>query len=92
VKIVAGSTTRRYIAENGGAVYVWPRTIRCCGGRRYALDAAVRPPSRPVELVHEEPGLAVHATQGLVRPTELHLELSRRGRLEAFWDGQSWIG
>ncbi len=92
MRVVAGDKARRHIAESGGAVYLWPRAVRCCGGRRHVLEASTHPPGRAVELVYEEPGLALHATPGLVRPAELHLELSRRGRLQAFWNGQSWIG
>jgi glycine/D-amino acid oxidase-like deaminating enzyme len=29
---------------------------------------------------------------GLVLPDELHFELSRRGRLQTYWNGQAWIG
>lgn len=90
--IVAAAETRRRIAESGGAVYVWPHALRCCGGRSHVLDAAFRPPERTFELVHAEPGLALYATPGLVRPRELHLELSRSGEPKAFWNGQPWIG
>jgi hypothetical protein len=92
VRIVAADEARRQIAERGGTVYLWPRPVRCCGGRGYVLDASFHRPDRAFELVHSEPGLAIHALQGLVRPRELHLELSGSGRLQAFWDGQSWIG
>lgn len=92
VRIVAAAETRRRIAERGGALYVWPRAIRCCGGRAHVLEAAFQPPARTFEPVHSEPGLTLYATPGLVRPQELHLELSRGGEPRAFWDGQSWIG
>jgi hypothetical protein len=44
------------------------------------------------ELVHAADGFRVFATPGLVQPEELHLELSRRGKLRAYWNGQGWIG
>lgn len=92
MRIVAGEGTRRRIAESGGTVYVWPRSVRCCGGRSHVLDAAFDAPRGAFELVHSEPGLEVHATPGLIRPRELHLEISSRGEPAAFWDGQAWIG
>ena len=50
------------------------------------------PPDRAFELVHAADGFRVFATPGLVEPEELHLELSRRGQLRAYWNGQGWIG
>jgi xanthine/CO dehydrogenase XdhC/CoxF family maturation factor len=92
MRLVAGERTLAHVAANGGAVYLWPRSSRCCGGRMHVLEAALQPPDRVFEVVHAEAGIAVHATPGLARPDEIQLELSRQGRLEAFWNGQSWIG
>lgn len=92
MRLVAEERTLLHIAAAGGTVYVWPRAIRCCGGRMHVLEAALTPPARVFEVVHDEAGITVHATPGLARPDEIQLELSRRGRLQAFWNGQSWIG
>jgi hypothetical protein len=56
------------------------------------LEAATEAPSDELELLHTSDGIRVFATPGLVEPDELHLELSRRGALRAFWNGQAWIG
>ena len=56
------------------------------------LESATEPPSREFELVHATDGFRVFATPGLRQPRELHFELSRRGKLRAYWDGQTWIG
>ena len=56
------------------------------------LEAALRPPEGDFELVHAVDGVRVYATRGLAQPDELHLELDRKGRLRAFWNGQGWIG
>ena len=56
------------------------------------LEASTRRPDLAFDRVHEEQGIAVWATPGLVEPDELHLEVDRRGELRAFWNGQSWIG
>ena len=65
---------------------------RVVAGRTFLLESATEPPDRAFELVHEADGFRVFATPGLVEPEELHLELSRRGKLRAFWNGQAWIG
>jgi hypothetical protein len=58
----------------------------------FVLESATEPPAREFELVHAADGFRVYATPGLVEPEELHLELSRRGKLRAYWNGQAWIG
>jgi len=56
------------------------------------LEAATERPDRELALVHAADGFQVFATPGLVEPDELHLELGRRGKLNAYWNGQGWIG
>ena len=92
MRIVAGADTLKHVAEHGGAVYLWPRGMRCCAGRTYVLEASTAPPQRPVRQIHEGDGISVWATPGLTEPAEIQLELDRRGRLRAFWNGQAWIG
>lgn len=92
VFLVATSETLGRIRDQGGAVYVWPKGSRCCGGSTYVLEAATMPPDRVFRQVHSEQGVEVWATPGFPAPGELHLELSRGGMLRAFWNGQGWIG
>jgi hypothetical protein len=92
VKLVVQPTAREHIAARGGAVYVWPKAAGCCRGRSFSLEAATEPPERAFDLVHASDGLQVFATPGLIEPDELHFELTRRGRLRAYWNGQAWIG
>jgi len=73
-------------------VFVWPHEYRCCRGSTWALDADTERPDRQFELVHAADGFQVFSTPGLRSPDELHLELDRRGRLRAYWNGQGWIG
>jgi len=75
-------------------VYVWPKGTRCCRGRTFVLESSTEPepPEREFELVHAADGFQVFATPGLREPDELHLELSRSGKLRAYWNGQGWIG
>jgi hypothetical protein len=92
VKLVAEPRTLQHVADGGGNLYLWPRACRCCAGRSYTLEAALRPPALPFSRVHEEGGISVWATPGLAAPDEVHVELGRRGGLRAFWNGQAWIG
>lgn len=76
------------IRSRGGSVYVWP-CKRCCGGT-ISLDASIRPPDGEFELVTAEP-LRVFARPGMRLPRELHLELDRKSRVRAYWDGLVWM-
>jgi hypothetical protein len=56
------------------------------------LEASLGRPPGEFELVHAVDGFRVFASRGLMTPEELHLELDRRGLVQAFWNGQGWIG
>jgi hypothetical protein len=92
MKIVAGPGVRDYVETRGGAVYVWPHTTRCCRVRTITLEADTTPPDREFELVHAVDGFRLFAVPGFIEPGELELELGRRGKLSAYWNGQAWVG
>ena len=88
MKIVAEDSVVEEIRRRGGAVYVWPNK-NCCSGI-FTLDASLVAPERDVSLVANEP-LQVFAPPGMRLPRELHLELGRKSRVRAYWDGLAWI-
>ncbi len=92
MRLVATDKALNHVAANGGAVYLWSKQMRCCGGRTAMLEAATEPGKRSFERLPCEGQVEVWATKGLLAPSELHLELGRRGALRAFWNGQAWIG
>ena len=92
MKLVVQPAAREYIDQHGGAVYLWARSTGCCRGRVFLLESGTEPPDCEFELVHAADGVQIFTTPGLVEPDELHLELSRRGKLAAYWNGQGWIG
>lgn len=92
MRLVAEQRTLQHVADRGGDLYLWPSGLRCCAGRSYVLEAATRSPDQEFLRVHEERGISVWTTPGLLEPQELHLEVDRRGQLRAFWNGQAWIG
>jgi hypothetical protein len=88
MRIVAEDRVVDEIRRRGGAVYVWPRKD-CCSGI-FTLDASLLPPAREVSLIANDP-LNVFAPPGMRLPQELHLELGRKSRVRAYWDGLGWI-
>jgi hypothetical protein len=80
MQLVTSQQTIRQLQELGGAVYVWPRKARCCGGT-VTLDASTaRPKARTFRRL-ETGGIEL----------SLHLELGRKGRVRAFWNGLAWL-
>lgn len=92
MRLVATAEALDHVAANGGAVYLWAKESRCCGKRTSVLEVSTEPGMRVFEQIQSEEHLEIWATKGLVAPSELHLDVSRRGALRAFWDGQAWIG
>ncbi len=92
MRVVVAPDVLNHVAQKGGAVYLSAKEQRCCGKRTAVLEVATEPDGRDFEQIHSQHDLTVWATKGLREPAELHLDLSRRGALRAFWNGQAWIG
>ena len=88
MRIVADDRVVEEIRSCGGAVYVWPQKD-CCSGI-FTLKASLLPPAGDISLIADEP-LNVFAPPGMRLPRELHLELGRKSRVRAYWDGLGWI-
>ncbi len=89
MELVATPAVVDVIQEHGGALYVWPHKARCCGGT-ITLEAATDPPDRAFRHV-EVDGIDLFLTVGMTEPESLHLELGRRDRILAFWNGLAWV-
>ncbi len=88
-ELVASAGVIDAIRERGGSLYVWPRKARCCGGT-ITLEAATEPPDKVFRHVEAE-GIYLFVPVGMMLPESLHLEISRRGRIRAFWNGLAWV-
>jgi hypothetical protein len=76
----------------GGSLWVWAAQVRCCGGGWRILECGTSDPgSIAFRLLHDADGVRVWAPIGLGEPDELHVELSRRGRIRAYWNGLGWV-
>lgn len=88
-ELVTSTGVIEEIRKRGGALYVWPRKARCCGGT-VTLEAATEPPEKVFRLV-ETVGIDLFVPIGMVPPETLHVEISHRGRVHAFWNGLAWV-
>jgi hypothetical protein len=89
VQVVAAPGVTESVAARGGSLYVWPHKARCCGGT-IRLEAATDPPDRAFRRVDAD-GLDLYVSAGMALPDSLHLEVGRRGRIRAFWNGLAWV-
>ncbi len=90
--IAAPEVVERVQAE-GGKLFVWARSTRCCSGSLTFLEAATEAPEREFRAVGGD-GFEVFLDARLARaPEELHVELHgrRRPRLAAYWDGCAYV-
>jgi len=93
MRIVASSEAVERVQGEGGKLFVWARSGRCCGGRVNYLEAATEAPEREFRSVGGD-GFEVFLDARLARaPDELHVELHgrRRKRLAAYWDGCAYV-
>ena len=91
--LVATEGVLEWVQARGGALYVWPRKARCCGGTVELRASTKRPDKvfRRLDAPRIEPGIELYLTVGMPDPESLHLELSRRGSVRAFWNGLAWV-
>lgn len=89
MELLASDAVVDWVRARGGALYVWPRKARCCGGT-VELRASTEQPDKVFRRV-EARGIELYLTVGLPDPESLHIEVSRRGRVRAFWNGLAWV-
>jgi hypothetical protein len=89
-ELIASAGVIEEIRRRGGALYVWPRKARYCGGT-ITLEAATEPPPGKVFRLVETVGVDLFIPIGMMSPETLHVEISRRGRVHAFWNGLAWV-
>ena len=89
MQLVTTPEVVEHIRAHGGALFVWPLKAACCGGS-IELRASTERPEKVFRRVDVE-GVELYLTAGMRDPESLHLELGRRGRVRAFWNGLAWV-
>ena len=90
VQVRVSGAAREAILANGGEVYVWMRSSRCCGGAVTELAVSLVAPREAQDFEDRVvDGLRVNLSLGRRPPPEEILVdvRGRRRRLEAYWDG-----
>ena len=91
--MIAGPEVVDRVQTEGGKLFVWARSTRCCAGRLTFLEASTDAPALEFRVVGND-GFEVFLDTRLARtPDELHVELHgrRRPRLAAYWDGCAYV-
>lgn len=89
-QVVASTETVAAVGERGGTLWVATRASRCCGGT-VRLETATTPrPGRDYRRIARTP-FEVFLASAAPPPAKLHVERSKRGRLDAYWNGCAWV-
>ena len=88
--MIASDAAVDAVRARGGRLWVWTRTSRCCGGPVRLEAATEARAAREFRLVAREP-FELRLATAQRPPEELHVDLSRRGRLNAYWNGCAWV-
>jgi hypothetical protein len=94
LRLVADERTRRFLAEQGNKVYVWPSRHRCCGGTLTLVRCATEQPDGRAFERAEIDGVGLYLDRDFdTQPDEIHVNLKgrRRPRLEAYWNGCAFV-
>jgi hypothetical protein len=89
-RIVASDETVTAVCSRGGRLWVWSHSSRCCGGNVRLETGTQARAGRDFLLVASEP-FEVLLASAHPPPDELHVEVTRRGRLDAYWNGCAWV-
>lgn len=89
-RIVASDATVAAVHLRGGRLWVWSRSSRCCNGIVRLQTGTEARARREFRLVASEP-FEVRLATAHPPPEELHVEVSRRGRFDAYWNGCAWV-
>jgi len=93
VRVIASPQVVHRVQSEGGKLFVWARSTRCCSGTLMFLEAATKAPEGEFRAVGGD-GFEVLLDTRLARtPDELHVELHgrRRPRLAAYWNGCAYV-
>jgi hypothetical protein len=89
-RIVASEATVDAVRLRGGRLWVWTSSSRCCSGVVRLETRTEARAGREFRLLAREP-FEVRLATAYPAPEELYVEVSRRGRLSAYWNGCAWV-
>jgi hypothetical protein len=93
VHVVASPEVAEVVAGQGGRLYVWPRSGKCCLHGLAWLEAGANPRDGFTYDAIQAEGFELQLARMATRPDELHLDVSgrRRRRVNAYWDNCAYV-
>ena len=93
MRVVASPVVADVVSEQGGRLYVWPRSSRCCRHGLEWLEAGAKPREGVTYDAVPVDGFELYLARMVRLPEELHLDVSgrRRRRVNAYWDNCAYV-
>jgi hypothetical protein len=91
MRLVVTPAAEDVVRSHGGQVWIRLHGSRCCRVVTWTLDASTDAQGGDFRRLAYD-GISVLVPASMVEPEYLELEVDRRGRLRAYWNGQGWIG
>jgi hypothetical protein len=92
MRVVVSESASELIEAQGGRLYVWLKRARWCGSVTTLTTANEPPAEKTFRQVESGAACELYFPIGLTRlPNELKLDVGRRRRVEAYWDGCVWV-
>ncbi len=94
MRVEASAEAIGFVQKQGGKLYVWAKTARCCHGPITYLETSSEPGERPFRRVDADAeGIELYLDARLADPDELVIETSgrRRKHVHAYWNGCAYV-
>jgi len=92
VRVRASPEAVKLVQDQGGKLYVWAKSTRCCGAALIYLETSTEPGERRFRRVSAD-GIELYLDERLREPDELELDVGGRSRkhVHAYWEDCAYI-
>ncbi len=92
VDVTVSPDAAALVTARGGRLFVWSKTVRCCGGRMCTLRTSTEPDDRRSFRRVEADGIELYVDLPRL-PATLEIDVAGRVRrsVRAYWNGLAWV-
>ncbi len=92
MRVTTSAEAEGLAREQGGRLYVWAKTSRCCSSSVTFLESSSEPGERLFRRVDAD-GIELYLEAGMGEPEELVVEVAgrRHKHVRAYWNGCAYV-